>query len=110
MTDMLETARILAGQFRDSGLYRDYCNRKKALEANPLLFERIRAYKKCQYELESKRLNEGGVSFDEERRVAYQYTDLSLDPVAGAFLDSEHELLEAYRIVLDIISEACEID
>ena len=107
---LLEGSRELAGRFKDSELYQNYCRHKKNLESDPPLLAQIEAYKKSQFELETKRLREGSVSFDEEKRVAHQYTQLSLSPVAGAFLTCEHELLELYRQALDTLCEACEIE
>ena len=108
--DLLNDTRNLAARFKNSGLYRDYLRHKKALENDTVLFERVMAYKKSRIELESKRLQEAYVSFDEEKRLAYQYTELSLHPEAGAFLACEFELLKLYEQAFDILSEACEIE
>ena len=110
IADLMKNAKALASQFKDSKLYMDYQHHKNSLQNNPLLLERVMAYKENQFAIEAKRLQEGHIGFDEEKRVAHQYTELSLDPVAGAFLACEYELLEVYKQVLDIICEACEMD
>lgn len=107
---ILAGARAMAEDFKNSFLYRDYLLNKKALKNDPLLYERVVAYKGIQSELEGKRLKSGSVGFEEEKRVAREFSELSLDPVAGAFLACEYELLELYREVLDTICEACEIE
>ena len=107
---ILKDAQALAQCFQNSGLYRDYCYHKKALENDPLTFAQVKAFKDSQLKLESKRLREGSVAFDEEKRLSHQYTDLSLHPIAGAFLACEYELLELYRQALDIICEACDVE
>jgi len=108
-TAIIKAAEELAGRFQNSNLYKDYRQYKKILAEDPLLLERVMVFKKNQFELESKRMREGSVSFDEEKRVANQYTELSLHPMAGAFLACEHELLYLYRQAMDIICEACEM-
>ena len=107
---LLDASRRLAYSFKNSALYRDYLYYKKELEAEPALLERVLAFKKSRFELESKRLQEGHVSFEEERRVAHQYTDLSLNSVSNAFLLCEYKLLKLYEQAFDILSEACEIN
>ncbi|MCL2398323.1 MAG: YlbF family regulator [Defluviitaleaceae bacterium] len=102
-------AQKLAVLFEGSDLYKNYCLHKKAIEQDPLLMERVINYRKNQIELETKRLRDGTVSFAEEKQVAILYTELSLHPIAGDFLACEYELLELYRNVLDIISDACKI-
>ena len=108
---ILEHAEQLAALFKDSDLYRDYCTYKEALNGEDAeLAEKIAAYKKSRFELESKRLKNGSVSFEDEKRLAHYYTELSLHKTAGLFLEKEYELLDLYRRVMDIISDACEID
>ena len=109
---ILEDAKKLASRFKNSDLYKDYCRYKNKLEIeDPPLMERVRAYKKSQIDLEVKRLKEGHlINLGEEKQVAYEYTELSLHPTAGAFLALEFELLELYRKTLDVICEACEIE
>ena len=70
---ILEEAKKLAAYFRDSTLYLDYCRYKEDLEKDPLLTERVRAYKKIQIELETKRLRECQITdIWEEKQVAYE--------------------------------------
>ena len=108
---ILENAGQLAELFKNSDLYRDYCAYKEALKNEDTeISEKITAYKKSQYELETKRLKNGSVSFEDEKRLAHYYTELSLHKTAGPFLEKEYELLDLYRKVMDIISDACEID
>ena len=106
---ILKSARELANLFKTSDLYKDYLQYQKALDEDPLLKERVTAYKKLQRDLETKRLKHGTVNFEEEKHVAHYYTELSLHPVAGPFLASENSLLDLYRQVFDIITEACEM-
>ena len=105
--ELLAEAQKLAAGFQKSSLYQDYCRHKKTLEADPLLMGKVEAFKSGRMELESKRMQEGSVSFDEEKRIAQQYTELSLHPAAGAFLLCEYELLQLYKQAFDILSEAC---
>ena len=105
-TILLEDAKRLADRFQASDLYKNYQHHKNALEKDPLLQERVTTYKRYRYDLERKRLDEGYVSFEEEKRVAHQYTELSLHPLAGPFLACEFELLNLYRQTLDVICEA----
>lgn len=107
---LLSDARALAGKLQSSELYRSYCLSKNDLLKDPLLLERVKAYKSIQWELEIKRLKEGGVGFEEEKRVSREYIELSLNPVAKTYLDCEHELLALYRETMDIICEACDLD
>jgi len=107
---LMEDAQKLAKRFKDSALYRDYLQYKNAIAADPDLLSKVQAYKKSSLELETKRLRDGTVAFDEEKRMSYKYTELSLHPEARAFLDCEYELLLLYRQSLDIICEACQID
>jgi len=109
-SEIKNAAGELAERFKNSHLYRDYREYKKILEEDPLLAERVVVFKKSQMELEMKRMREGGVSFDEEKRVAYQYSDLLLHPAAKAFLACEYELLGLYQEVMDVICGACEMD
>lgn len=102
-TDMLETAQKLATKIKDSDLYKKYNEAKKILENNPLLLERVRAYKKVQFELEAKRLKNGKVGFEEEKYVAHQYSQLSLHPITGDYLKHEYEFLNTYRQIIDVI-------
>lgn len=108
-TTIIENARTLANNFRNNVLHKDYCRYKKAVEEDPLLLKRVVDYKKIQLELESKRLADGSVGFDEEKRVAHQFSELSLHPVAGPFLAYEYELLNLYRQVFKIIDESCDV-
>ena len=107
---IMEAARSLAALFASSAIYRDYLQYKQALQDDPPLLERVKAFKEVQTDLEFKRINNGFVTFDEERRIAHQFTELSLHPVAGPFLTCEHSLLNLYRDVMDTISEVCEIE
>ena len=102
-------AQKLADLFESSDLYQEYCCHKKAIEQDPLLMERVVSYKKIQMELETKRLRDGSVDFHEEKQVAHLYTELSLHPIVGAYLECEHELLELYRHVLDTVCDVCKI-
>ena len=105
---LVEGAERLAEKFRNSQLLKDYSRHKKSLELDPELYERVLAYQKNRFEHEYKREN-GNVNFDEEKRLAYYYTELSLHPVAGPFLASESEFLQLYRKAMDIIFEACDV-
>ena len=106
---IIKSANELADLFKTSDLYKGYLQYKKALEEDPLLTERVAAYKKLQRTLEIKRLEHGTADFEEEKHVAHYYAELSLHPVAGPFLAYEYGLLDLYRQVFDIITEACEM-
>ena len=106
---IIKSANELAELFKISDLYKDYLRYKKALEEDPLLTERVAAYKKLQMALELKRLEHGTADFEEEKHVAHYYAELSLHPIAGPFLGCEHSLLDLYRQVFDIITDACEM-
>jgi len=103
-------AKDLAALFEGSLLYKDYLKYKQALELDPDLLERVKAYKKISMDLELKRLRDNGVSFDEERRIAYQHSELKLHQAAGDFLSCEQKLLDLYKQVMVLISDACEMD
>jgi len=110
MSQLLKDARNLAANFRNSTVYLDYKKAKYALESDPLLLERVKAYKENSLALEMKRMTEGAVSFDEEKRVAHQYSELSLQPVCGAFLACEFEMMRVYKEVMDAVGEGFEFD
>ena len=103
--NLLESAQKIATELQNSNLYKEYKKNKEALENDPLLLERVRAFKKMQLEFESKRLTNSNLSFEEEKRIAHQYTELSLSPVAADFLSCEYELLDTYRQIVDTIYE-----
>jgi len=103
-------AEELGKQFSNSELYQDYCKYKTELENNPPLMERVAAFKIAQMELETRRhQNNEALSFDDEKRILYQYTELCLNPIVRAFLSTEQELLSLYRQVMDAICEGWEL-
>ena len=107
---LLHMAEELGKIFSESKLYQDYCKYKIELEKNPLLMERVAAFKSAQMELETRRQQSSeALSFDDEKRILYQYTDLCLNPTARAFLMAEQELLDLYRRVMDLICEGWEL-
>jgi len=108
-TKILLVAEKLGELFHKSELYKDYCQYKKTLENDPFLLERVAVYKKAQFDLETRRLQGDYISLDDEKRMSYHYTELSLHPIAGKFLTCEYELLNLYRRAMDIVSDACEI-
>jgi len=107
---LLEETAQLAEKFQNSDIYLDYCRSKELLKNDTTMLDRLKEYKKIQHELEIKRLQEGTISFDEEKRLAHLYSELSLHPIAGSFLAAEHELLQLYRKALDSLSEACDME
>jgi len=107
--DIVEETEKLAAVLQGSKMYEEYKRYKTELQAEPLLLERVQVYKNAQMELESKRLQNGSVSFDEERRLAATYSELSLHPLAGAYLRLEYQMLQMYKRLFDVLTEACEI-
>jgi len=109
MQELLDKTRSLSAEFAESGLYLDYLKCKEALLADAEVLRRVRDYKTVQMSFEAKRLNGGQVSFDEEKRVAGLYTELSLNPVAGAYLAAEYAMLKLYEAAFDALNDACDI-
>ncbi|MCL1986995.1 MAG: YlbF family regulator [Firmicutes bacterium] len=105
---ILTESKKLATHFRNSTLYHKYCDYKNQLESDSALLAQVKAYKQNQIELETKRLANGNVDFNEEKQVSQQYTDLTLHPIAGEFLHCEYELLQLFATVFDIINDSCE--
>ena len=105
---IMAAASQLADMFAESQIYSDYKNNRLALESDPLLLERVDVYKKMQFSLETRRLQGEEINFDEEKHVAYHYSQLMLDHVASAFLESEFELLDLYKRALDVVCGTCD--
>ncbi|MCL2015516.1 MAG: YlbF family regulator [Defluviitaleaceae bacterium] len=104
---ILENAKNLAADFSNSFLYSEYCRYKSEMQANPELLAKVEQYKQAQIALETHRLTHGSVDFNEERKIANQYTELTLHPIAGEFLQCEHQLLQLFATVFDIVNDAC---
>lgn len=107
---ILLAAQTLADTIKNSELYRSYRRSRIRVEGKPDLADRLHHYKKTQAAYEFKRLQNQPVTFDEEKYLSHLHAELSLNEDTGRFLAQEDQLLEAYRQILDILNEACEID
>ena len=107
---LLDTARLAAG-LKSSLLYRNYLQYKEELEKDAALLSQVQAYKKAQAEFEFERLrqNDPDYGYDKEKQISHQYTELSLNKTAGAFLASENALLDLYKQIFDSLCGACDM-
>ena len=106
---LTEEAYLLANKIRSSSLYQNYLVHRNVIEKDTALMERVRAFKRAQIALETKR-SLSGITFEEEKQVSHLYTELSLHPIAGAFLDAENQIATLYRSIVDSIYDGCELE
>jgi cell fate (sporulation/competence/biofilm development) regulator YlbF (YheA/YmcA/DUF963 family) len=110
MDEILAAAKALAETLRNGTLYKDYRKNRIRVAENPELSARMLDFKKKQAAFEMKRLQNQPVTFDDEKFISHLYAEMTQNETARKFLASEEAFLEAYRQVMEMLGEACEID
>ena len=87
-----------------------FCHYKQIVGADPILYNRIKDFKKAQIEFEYRELQDSPLSFEEEKNVSKLYSELVLNDNARHYLESEKAVLELFSRIIDIVSAACKID
>ena len=93
----------------DDAIYAEYTAIKKKIEGNPELFERIKAFKKKDYEYRL-RLKDGQEDFDTEKSLSQEYYKLILDSDVNRLFALEHELVTSIAKVYNQLLDATVLD
>lgn len=86
----------------ESDVYKNYINAKEKIKADKVLLDKMREFKQKHVQLQSKRLNNEYIDFNEENEVSRIYFYLLQNPLANSYFKCEQELTS---LISDIFSK-----
>ena len=107
LPEIFNKTRALSDEIKNTALYRKYISARERTKNDPELAARINEYKQLHAEY---CVNPGELLFDEEKRISGIFWALMLNDNARELFESERDLIEIYRSVVDIILESSGIE
>ena len=98
LDEAVQLAKRASRLLKNNEVYLEYIQAKEAVEKDPELFERIKTFKKADYEYRQMLLR-GEENFDIEKGLSQEYYKLLLNEEANKFLTSEKKLVEGLGTV-----------
>jgi cell fate (sporulation/competence/biofilm development) regulator YlbF (YheA/YmcA/DUF963 family) len=93
---------------KDSEEYQNYLVARKAVVANPELYQAMNAFRRRNCELQS--YDDGINRYDEIRNLSIEYDKVLRNPAVNEFLIAEQILSRKLAEVFDVIADGLELD
>lgn len=103
-------ALALRQKIKDSASYREYLQYKERIDKNPSLKEKILLFKKHQFAIEMKKMQNQPVDAGEEDVLLKEYLYVMAEEDGVNYLKAERSALTQINEVLSFLSEDTEFD
>lgn len=90
--------------------YQNYMFYKNKIDNNEMLKHRIRAFKRKQFDLESRKAQGIAIDGNEEKSLSDEYFDMMLNIDCEAFISSEREVIKMLSQVYDELGKKVALD
>ena len=107
MEKIIEKAAELTAEFVNCDAYKEFLRLNGELSGQPEMMNKIETFYKASESLELRRARGEHISFDEERLLSNQYTEIWLNETGRDYMNTKNGLLKTLDDVFKMIEADC---